>query len=128
MLKQNEPDACGQGVVLSDSIRRLFRVLVAGEHLDARVGFSNEMVAIWEQSGDEWIRHCIFSGSDPLICRFSDMDGDGILDITAAWWGRIAWFEYTTYGFIGWMESSRQESLSRVSISVGWRPVSSANH
>ena len=74
----------------------------------------DDIVAIWEQSGDEWIRHCIFTGSDPLTCTFSDMDGDGKQDITATWsWSpsRIAWFEYTTYGFIGWLESSILEVM-----------------
>lgn len=71
-------------------------------------------IAVWEQSGDTWIRRTIFPGGDPIESRFSDMDGDGTPDITTGWWlpeNRIAWYEFTTCGALGWLESTVLELM-----------------
>ena len=74
------------------------------------------MIVMWENAGgaDTWIRHEYFpeSESPPRASSFSDMDTDGVLDVTAYWsTNKIAWFEYTEYNSVAWVESTILELM-----------------
>lgn len=72
------------------------------------------MVHIWEQTFEGLVHHGLFVGGEALVSRFSDMDGDGVCDITTAWEdpsNSIAWYEYTSYAVFGWLESTVLELM-----------------